>query len=92
VARSRAFSETYARLNLELGVPPAEAALTRVCVTALPIPTAPSFSKNADDVVLHLIFPLLNACVPGAAPHGFHDAGFCSTNGAGLPGTIVFPL
>src|SRR3989442_15906774 len=42
--------------------------------------------------MFHLIFSLLNACVLGGAPRGFQGAGLCSTNRAGLPGIIDFPL
>ena len=39
-----------------------------------------------------ILLRLLNACVLGGAPHGFQSAGLCSTNRAGLPGIIDFPL
>src|SRR3989442_4276687 len=42
--------------------------------------------------MFHWVFSLLNACVVGGAPHGFQGAGLCSTNRAGLPGIIDFPL
>jgi hypothetical protein len=43
---TEAFCETYACLNLELALRPAEADLIRVCCTALLVPITPSCSKN----------------------------------------------